>query len=100
MKIYLKPERGYHMINTNVFDYVNVLDKAADAAWMRNNAISNNISNATTPGYKRQDVAFESELAKAIWIREWRQPVKKEYTQGLYGPDGLFLQTGRQQRGY
>ena len=33
MKIYLKPERGYHMINTNVFDYVNVLDKAADAAW-------------------------------------------------------------------
>ena len=66
MKIYLKPERGYHMINTNVFDYVNVLDKAADAAWMRNNAISNNISNATTPGYKRQDVAFESELAKAI----------------------------------
>ena len=66
MKIHLKPERGYHMINTNVFDYVNVLDKAADAAWMRNNAISNNISNATTPGYKRQDVAFESELAKAI----------------------------------
>lgn len=51
-EIYLKPERGYHMINTNVFDYVNVLDKAADAAWMRNNAISNNISNATTPGYK------------------------------------------------
>ncbi|MGN1204086.1 MAG: flagellar basal body rod protein FlgB [Lachnospiraceae bacterium] len=54
------------MINTNVFDYVNVLDKAADAAWMRNNAIANNIANATTPGYKRQDVAFESELAKAL----------------------------------
>ena len=49
------------MINTNVFDYVNVLDKAADAAWMRNNAIANNIANATTP-----DVAFESELAKAL----------------------------------
>ena len=54
------------MINTNVFDYVNVLDKAADAAWMRNNAIANNIANATTPGYKRQDVACESELAKAL----------------------------------
>lgn len=54
------------MINTNVFDYVNVLDKAADAAWMRNNAIANNIANATTPGYKRQDVAFEAELAKAL----------------------------------
>lgn len=54
------------MINTNVFDYVNVLDKAADAAWLRQQAISNNIANATTPGYKRQDVAFESELKKAL----------------------------------
>lgn len=54
------------MINTNVFDYINVLDKAADASWLRNEAISNNISNATTPYYKRQDVAFESELKKAL----------------------------------
>lgn len=54
------------MINTNAFDYINVLDKAADAAWLRNDAIANNIANATTPGYKRQDVAFESELAKAL----------------------------------
>ncbi len=54
------------MINTNVFNYINVLDKAADAAWIRNDAIANNIANATTPGYKRQDVAFESELRKAL----------------------------------
>lgn len=54
------------MLNTNVFDYINVLDKAADASWMRNEAIANNIANATTPGYKRQDVAFESELKKAL----------------------------------
>lgn len=54
------------MINTNVFDYINVLDKAADASWLRNEAISNNIANASTPGYKRQDVAFESELQKAL----------------------------------
>lgn len=59
-------ERSVSMINTNAFDYVNVLDKAADAAWMRNTAIANNIANATTPGYKRQDVAFESELKKAL----------------------------------
>lgn len=52
--------------NTNVFDYINVLDKAADAAWIRNEAISNNISNADTPGYKRQDVNFETQLAKAL----------------------------------
>lgn len=54
------------MINTNAFDYINVLDRAADAAWIRHEAISNNISNVSTPGYKRQDVAFESELRKAL----------------------------------
>lgn len=54
------------LANTNVFDYINVLDKAADAAWLRNDAISNNISNADTPGYKRQDVNFEVQLAKAL----------------------------------
>ena len=54
------------LANTNVFDYVNVLDKAMDAAWLRNDAISNNISNADTPGYKRQDINFETQLAKAL----------------------------------
>ena len=54
------------MFQTNVFDYVNVLDKAADASWLRNEAISNNISNVDTPGYKRQDVAFESVLKSAL----------------------------------
>ena len=44
-------EGSMGMINTNAFDYVNVLDKAADAAWMRNIAIANNMANATTPGY-------------------------------------------------
>lgn len=54
------------MFQSNVFDYVNVLEKAADASWLRNQAISNNIANADTPGYKRQDVAFESVLKKAL----------------------------------
>ncbi len=54
------------MINTNAFDYINVLDKAADASWLRNEAIANNLSNVDTPGYKRQDVSFETELEKAL----------------------------------
>ena len=54
------------MIQTNEFDYINVLDLAADAAWQRNEAISNNIANVDTPGYKRQDVAFESVLQQAL----------------------------------
>lgn len=54
------------LANTNAFDYINVLDKAADASWLRNNVISNNISNADTPGFKRSDVNFETQLAKAL----------------------------------
>ncbi len=54
------------MINSDVFNYVNVLDKAADGAWMRNQAIAHNIANVDTPGYKRQDVSFEAELKHAL----------------------------------
>lgn len=54
------------MNSSNVYNYVNVLDKAADASWLRNQAIANNIANATTPNYKRQDVAFDSELQRAL----------------------------------
>ena len=54
------------MIQTNAFDYINVLNRAADAAWQRNEAISNNIANVDTPGYKRQDVDFESVLQQAL----------------------------------
>lgn len=54
------------MINSNIFNYINVLDKAADASWIRNDAIGNNIANATTPGYKREDVTFEAELEKNL----------------------------------
>lgn len=54
------------MINSNVYNYINVLDKAADASWLRNEVISNNIANVDTPNYKRQDVAFEGELTRAL----------------------------------
>lgn len=54
------------MINSNVFDYVNVLDRASDAAWTRNEIIANNIANVDTPGYKRQDLNFEDELERAL----------------------------------
>ncbi len=54
------------MISSGVYDYVNVLDKAADGAWLRNEAIANNIANVNTPNYKRQDVSFEAELKQAL----------------------------------
>lgn len=54
------------MINSSAFNYVNVLDKAADACWTRNSVLANNIANVDTPQYKRQDVSFDSLLSTAI----------------------------------
>lgn len=42
------------------------MNKAADASWMRQTALSNNIANQSTPGYKRQDVDFEGALAREL----------------------------------
>ena len=54
------------MINSDVFNYVNVLNKAADAAWQRNDILANNIANVDTPGYKRQDIDFQSQFRRAL----------------------------------
>ena len=54
------------MLGSNAFNYINVLKKAADASWKRNEVISNNIANVDTPGYKRKDVQFESYLMGAL----------------------------------
>ena len=65
------------MFTTNVFDYTNILDNAADASWMRENVITNNIANIDTPGYKRQDVDFESVLQKALGKTKYSSLDKK-----------------------
>ncbi len=54
------------MINTNIYNYINVLDKAADASNTRNEIIANNIANVDTPNYKRKDVSFENYLEQAL----------------------------------
>ena len=54
------------MISTDAFSYINVLDKAADASWTRENLIANNIANADTPGYKRQDIDFQTALQNEL----------------------------------
>lgn len=65
------------MINTDIYNYVNILDKAADAANLRNQLITNNIANASTPNYKRKDINFESILqAELSGERTLQQAVK------------------------
>lgn len=54
------------MISSNAFNYINVLNKAADASWLRNEVITNNIANVSTPNFKRSDVEFQSILQKEL----------------------------------
>ncbi|MBE5890536.1 MAG: flagellar basal body rod protein FlgB [Lachnospiraceae bacterium] len=54
------------MLNSNAFNYVDVLDKAADASWTRESLITNNIANVDTVGYKRKDIDFESVLREQL----------------------------------
>ena len=61
------------MISSTAFDYINVLDRAADASWLREATISNNIANATTPGYKRYDVDFQSLLEMELTDSKFNQ---------------------------
>ena len=57
---------GGCMISTSAFDYINVLNKAADASWTRESLITNNIANVNTPNYKRRDLNFESVLNEQL----------------------------------
>lgn len=59
-------ERMIHMVLSNAYNYIIVLDKAADASWVRNDVLANNIANADTPNYKRKDVQFETYLSNAV----------------------------------
>ena len=65
------------MITTNAFDYINIMDKAADASWMRENVITNNLANVDTPGYKRQDVDFTSALKRELGMSKYESLDKK-----------------------
>ena len=54
------------MISSDAFGFINMLDNTADVSWQRQTLIMNNISNDDTPGYKRQDIEFESVLRNEL----------------------------------
>ena len=54
------------MINSNAYNYINVLTKEEDASWTRNEIITNNLANVDTPGYKRKDVSFQNYLLQEL----------------------------------
>lgn len=54
------------MIGSGVYNYINLLSKAADASWVRNTVLNNNLANVSTPGFKRSDIAFEDYLKNEL----------------------------------
>lgn len=50
----------------DLFNNINIMNKALDATMLKYTVISDNISNVDTPGYKRKDVAFENLLEKEL----------------------------------
>ena len=54
------------MMDTRIFSY---LESRLDFAARRQQALSNNIANLDTPGYKTQDVEFADELSGATSTR-------------------------------
>lgn len=59
-------ERVKDMIGSDAYNYINVLNKAAEASWTKNEIIANNIANVDTPDYKRKDLNFEALLSEAL----------------------------------
>lgn len=66
------------MLQSSAFDYINVLDKAADASWLRESTLANNIANATTPEYKRYDVDFQSLLERELMDSKFNRNLDKK----------------------
>lgn len=54
------------MVGSNVYNYINVLNKAANASFLRNEVLSNNIANVDTPHFKRSDISFEQYLKSEL----------------------------------
>jgi len=51
---------------SNIFGTTDILSKALEASWKRNEVYASNIANAETPGYKRKEVVFEEYLEEAL----------------------------------
>lgn len=49
-----------------IFESKNIIHKALDASWMRNQVIAQNIANVDTPNYKRKTVTFEEQLLQEM----------------------------------
>lgn len=60
-----------------------ILQKALDGTWQRQRAITNNIANHETPGYKAVKVDFENSLDQEIRKLENSVPTKEKIIESI-----------------
>ena len=67
-----------------------LLEAAMRGSWLRETALTNNIANADTPNYQRQEVNFESTLQNAMTAGEPAGEIEfqAEPAAGEAGPNG------------
>jgi flagellar basal-body rod protein FlgB len=75
---------GVKKVLDKIIGKTSVLEKALDAAWMKNEVISNNIANVNTPGYKKGYVRFEDQMNSTL----------AEFRIGSLNKDSKFLPIG------
>jgi len=66
---------------------VDLLHRAMDTSTVRRQVIANNIANADTKDFKRTDVAFESELKRALETEKFKPPIQMTQTHEKHFPN-------------
>ena len=54
------------MTSNRMFTLPDIMNKALEASWTRQELITNNIANIDTPGYRRKDINFEQVLRTEV----------------------------------
>jgi flagellar basal-body rod protein FlgB len=70
---------------------VNLLEAGIKAEELRQKAIASNIANAETAGYRRVDVRFEQDLAKAL--KSKGEIDLDEFEPEVFHPDNTFVKS-------
>lgn len=70
-----------------MYNSINMLSKALDASWKRNEVIANNIANAETPGFKRSDVIFEDILKEQLNSKKLKGTITNSKHMNINGGD-------------
>lgn len=75
------------MLNRS-FGRINLINKALDASWLKNEAISKNIANVNTPGYKREVVEFDTVLKDYLNMSGFKMKTTNEKHIPIHGQTG------------